>query len=404
MKRIIMIVTIFILIVAAGLGVFGGMAIDEAAQHQVQTVQNLAGAVITGYPQTEPVFVDALMDSSYQTAEAGAAILAHYGYDTDMGMEQQYKSIMRRYILISVLLLCVVAGYGYGILFLISKRQKRQEENLLALLDCCLSGDYSFIDQEKALEPLGNPVFADALVKLAASLQLKTERLNEERDHTKTLVTDISHQLKTPISAMKVCFSMYLEAEDEAEAKEFFMRGKRQLGKLEALAASLINISRLETGMITLRREETSLMEILVDAVNTVYHKASAKHIDVATQEFEDVMLRMDQKWTVEAVANVLDNAVKYSPEGSCIEVRVQKMYSFVRIEVQDQGVGIPKEDQNKIFQRFYRGNSDVVKNEEGSGVGLYLSRKILEEQGGTISVRSRQEAGGSVFILQLPL
>lgn len=108
-------------------------------------------------------------------------------------------------------------------------------------------------------------------------------------------------------------------------------------------------------------------------------------------------------KWTVEAIANILDNAIKYSQCGSDIQIRAQKLYSFVRVEIEDKGIGIPKEEQNKIFTRFYRGNNDIVKNQEGSGIGLYLSRSILEEQGGTVSVRSSL-GKGSIFVIQLPL
>ena len=111
----------------------------------------------------------------------------------------------------------------------------------------------------------------------------------------------------------------------------------------------------------------------------------------------------LDKKWTVEAIANIIDNAVKYSPEHSRINIRVNKLFSFVRIEIEDFGIGIPKEERNKIFARFFRGSSDAVKEQEGSGVGLYLTKEDPGRSGGTVSVKSKQEAG-SVFTVQLPL
>lgn len=271
------------------------------------------------------------------------------------------------------------------------------------MLDDCLSEDYSFIDDESRLQQTENPHFADTLVKLAQSLKIKTDRLNEERDNTKTMVTDISHQLKTPISAMKVCFDMYLEARSEEEKEEFLNRSMIQMDKLENLAAALINISRLENKMIELTRENAQLSDLLLGAVNSEYHKAAAKDISLEVEDFEDITLCMDRKWTVEAIANVIDNGIKYSPNGTCISITATKMFSFVRIEIADQGIGIPKDERNKIFMRFFRGSSDTVKEQEGSGVGLYLTRKILEDQGGTVSVRSGKDAG-SVFVLQMPL
>lgn len=175
------------------------------------------------------------------------------------------------------------------------------------------------------------------------------------------------------------------------------------MDKLENLTAALINISRLENNMITLTPEDVSLTDVLIGAINTEYHKAVAGDVEIETEDFEDVELRLDRKWTVEAFANIIDNAIKYSPPHSVVTIRVNKLFSFVRIEIEDRGIGIPKDERNRIFARFFRGRADAVKEEEGSGVGLYLTRKILEDQGGTVSVKSKL-GEGSTFVIQLPL
>lgn len=216
-------------------------------------------------------------------------------------------------------------------------------------------------------------------------------------------ITDISHQIKTPLSALKTCFSLYLEADTPAESEEFLTRCRFQLEKLETLTASLLNISRLETAMIRPKPERASLTEILVKAVNAVYDKAAAKRISIETETFPDITLLLDEKWTAEAIFNLLDNAVKYSPADSSVRIRIQKLCSFVRLEIEDQGIGIPREEYNQIFRRFYRGKSRIVRQSEGSGVGLYLARKILEDQGGTLSVKAAA-VQGSIFVVQLSL
>lgn len=175
------------------------------------------------------------------------------------------------------------------------------------------------------------------------------------------------------------------------------------MDKLETLTEALGNISRLETHMIRLQPEDVSFTEILAGAVNTVYHKALSKQIAIEVEEFEEIMLFLDKKWTAEAISNVLDNAIKYSPAGSSISVRAWKLFNFVRLEIEDQGIGIPKQEWNQIFRRFYRGDNEFVKREEGTGIGLYLARKILEEGGGTISVQQAREKG-SIFVIQIPL
>lgn len=401
-KQMIMIAAITIVVITA-LGVCGGMAICQAEQQEIKRVQNLAGVVVSAYPETEEAFISAVMDQDFTDQEAGGQVMARYGYDENMLISSNYRKTLYLYTAAMALLAFVLLAFEYLVFSYAKKSRKAQEAAVLSILDDCLSENYGFADDEGRLQKLENPHFADSLVKLAHSLNLKTERLNEERDNTKSMVTDISHQLKTPISAMRACFDMYLEADRDDEKNEFLNRSMIQMDKLAQLADSLINISRLENKMIELKRSDVSLVDLLTGAVNTEYHKAAARQIELAVDEFEDIRLCLDRKWTIEAIANIIDNGIKYSPEGSDINIRVNKMFSFVRIEIEDQGIGIPKEERNKIFARFFRGGSEVVQAEEGSGVGLYLSRKIIEDQGGTVSVRARQ-GGGSIFIVQIPL
>lgn len=391
-------------VIFAVLGVF---VIQSAYKSEMRTVQNLAGKVIAGYPETEDAFLSALGDMDRKNAEAGADILSHYGYDEERKMQENPSYMQSVIFLFGVLvffyLISVLCVYLY---FDKAQREKnRQEEQILSVLENCLSGDYSFTKEEAVLDRLQNPLFADALKKIGISLKVKSERLEEEHDNTKTLVTDISHQLKTPISALKVCFSMCVETEDEEEKEEFGDRCKLQIEKLETLAAALTNISRLETHMIELCPKKESVTDILTDSVNTVYVKALEKQITIETmmEEADEMWVNADRKWTAEAISNILDNAVKYSQAGSNIQIRIQALYSIIRIEIEDNGIGIPKEECNQIFKRFYRGSSDIVKQTEGAGVGLYLSRKILEDEGGTVFVRAAKEQG-SVFVIQLPL
>lgn len=189
-------------------------------------------------------------------------------------------------------------------------------------------------------------------------------------------------------------------ASDADEKMEFLKRSEAQLEKLEQLIASLMNISRLETAMISLTKEPILLSDLLVDAVNGVYEKARRKNIEISLQKTENIALQLDKHWTTEAVINVLDNAVKYSPQNSHITISIEKQHFYTLVKITDEGIGISQSEYNKIFQRFYRSNHSYVKKTEGSGVGLYLTRMILERQGGLIRVESVPEKG-STFILQ---
>ena len=387
--------------------VLGVSVIRSAYDNEIHTVQNLAGKVITQYPETENAFLEALGDMERKSTDAGADILTHYGYDEGEKIKEN-PSYMQAVIFLFIVLaafylvsiLCVYLYFDRA-----QRRMKVQEEQILSVLESCLSGEYHFTEDETVLPKLQNPLFADALKKIGRGLKLKSEWLEAEHDNTKSLVTDISHQLKTPISALKVCFPLYVEAEDEEEKEEFDARCRMQIEKLEVLADALTNISYLETHMIELCPKKESVTDILTDSVNTVYMKALEKQITIESmmEEEDELWVSADRKWTVEAVSNVLDNAVKYSPAGSSIQIRVQALYNFIRIEIEDNGIGIPKEEWNQIFKRFYRGSNDIVKKTEGAGVGMYLSRKILEDEGGAVFVHSAKEQG-SIFVVQLPV
>ena len=162
---------------------------------------------------------------------------------------------------------------------------------------------------------------------------------------------------------------------------------------------SLVNISRLEVGAIVLNPVQTSIKQTLQDAIGSVYALASRKQSTIKTTQFDDITAFHDKKWTVEALVNILENAVKYSPSESDILIEVEVLTLYIKIDITDYGMGIDSSEWNLIFKRFYRGKN--TENSEGVGIGLYLARLILEKQGGYIMVNSEigQFTTFSVFL-----
>lgn len=385
----------------------------EAYRQEIYTVQRIAGHVAKEapgiYEELEPLLLEAAWQSGQDEEQSvGLGLLAKYGYDTDrcLAENRTYQSALGKILaglgcLAALGLLLALLAFGKERL-----ARRRQLRLLLGVAEEYLSEDYSFSLSPKSIgggdrAALSNRL-GDTLKQLGSQIRLKNSQMNEEKESTKALVTDISHQLKTPIASLRTCFELYLEAESPEEKQEFLNRSQIQIDKLQNLTEALMNISKLETAMITLTREEVSLRDTLMDAVNGIYDKAQQKGIAVEMEAFEDQLLLLDRKWTAEAVMNVLDNAVKYSPENSVIRIVVRLMPAYLRLEIRDEGIGVPKTERNQIFQRFFRGTREEVRAAEGSGVGLYLTRMILEKQGGGISVRSSEPRPGSVFYLQM--
>lgn len=253
------------------------------------------------------------------------------------------------------------------------------------------------------------------LESLGSQLQLLREEARQEKEGTKELVADISHQLKTPIAALDTSFSILLQENLSVEERtEFSKRCRNALDGLEILLESLLQISRLEAGLIQIKKSQEFLSDIIFTAVNRVYPKASEKDIELSFDcepSLEKIKIMLDKKWLSEALINVLDNAIKYSPMDSKIDIRLQRRNMILRIEIEDQGIGIPSEEYHKVFQRFFRGTIQEVKEANGSGIGLYLARKVIQGHHGTISVSSnwnraygtKNKYPGSTFLIQLP-
>ena len=237
------------------------------------------------------------------------------------------------------------------------------------------------------------------LLKLRNILTAQNQMLAQEKEQIKTLISDISHQIKTPIAAANTFAELLSDGELSAEERtEYITTLQMSLGKLTFLTNSLIKMSRLESGIISLKPEKNSLNEIVLQAVKTVYAKAKEKGILITfecDQAFEAVL---DFNWTAEAISNVIDNAVKYTPQGGFVRLQITEYPSFLRLDISDSGVGIPEEEQAKIFGRFYRGKQSV--GTDGVGIGLYLTREIINKQNGYMKVSS--DGNGSTFSMFL--
>lgn len=250
--------------------------------------------------------------------------------------------------------------------------------------------------EETELSALENKVIR--YVELARAREGQVEA---ERSHLQTLLSDISHQTKTPLSSIILYGELLEELSDlSEEARQYAAQIKAQAAKLDWLIGSLVKMSRLETGMIALQTAVSPLIPTITQAVSQVYAAAERKSVGIAIDCTPDISVRQDPKWTGEALFNLLENAVKYSAAGSGIRISAAAGEMFVRIDVADQGMGIAEQEWSDIFKRFYR--SKQAAKYEGVGIGLYLAREIIAAQGGYIKVSSRL-GEGTVFSVFLP-
>ena len=279
-----------------------------------------------------------------------------------------------------------------------SIREKRKTYRRIdELLDCVLNQEIILDSDIKEGE---YSALVSKMKQIQEVLESHARSAEAEKEQVKSLVSNMSHQLKTPLANLSLYAEILEKNELSQERKnEFFSKKQRQIEKLSWMVESLSKMVKLEQNLDDFEVKNTKIRQTILDAVDTVYEKLEKKDIQLDMESFEDRFLYHNRKWTVEVFVNLLENAIKYTEKGGFISIRVKSYELYTEIQVSDNGRGIRQEELTDIFKRFYR--SPEVENMEGSGIGLYLCNLILEKEKEYITAISEYGKGScfSVFL-----
>lgn len=228
---------------------------------------------------------------------------------------------------------------------------------------------------------------------LSSSVTSKN-RIEEEQEKIKRLISDISHQTKTPLANILLYSQILQEKESDPKLTPIVENVRYQAEKLNFLIESMVKASRLESEIFILTPKRQPVQPMLEAVISVSLEAADAKNIRISLQSDPLTEACFDRKWTEEAIGNLVDNAIKYSTPGSEVRVSVSDYEMFAAVHVADFGIGIREEEQAQIFERFYR--SREVSEEKGIGIGLYLVREIAAKQNGYVKVRSKHGMGST--------
>ena len=272
-------------------------------------------------------------------------------------------------------------------------------EKVEAALDAIVTGKEWTIEGELEDSLWGRT--GTQLAKARNVFRKKEEESVREKERVKGLISDISHQTRTPVANIKLYLELLGDEELSQNGQEFLEKIQGQMEKIDFLMQSMVKMSRIETGILQIRKEDKNLYETIRHAVASVVPEAAQKKIALYVDCEEEMFIRHDSKWTEEAIYNVLDNALKYTESGGKIHIQTERQELFVKLSISDTGKGIAPERQAEIFTRFYR--EPEVHDKPGVGIGLYLARTIMELQKGYIEVQSEVGRGAS-FRLYFPV
>lgn len=297
------------------------------------------------------------------------------------------------YVFLSISIVSIIAAVCFMLFY--RRRTRKTLQRVSKMIDDAISGSFTESTFDESLLSSSEAKLSQFL----ASCKVSSKNLAEEKDKIKELIADISHQTKTPVSNILLYAQLLSEQELPLRSAHCVSALSEQAEKLSFLIESLVKTSRLETGIISLNPILSDVASLLGGVEAQISPKIKAKKLALKVSDTTEKAI-FDPKWTAEAIYNLVDNAVKYTPSGGTIEISVAAFELFCKIDIKDNGIGVSEEEHTKIFARFYR--SPLVGELEGVGIGLYLAREIISGEGGYIKVSS--ELGkGSVFSVFLP-
>lgn len=288
-------------------------------------------------------------------------------------------------ILIGILVILIgILLYKYIVL-------RNEMSELSDYIDKALDGNLEITEfDEKELSKIKSK-----FIKFLYASQVKEAKINTEKSKTKDLIADISHQTKTPITNL----SLYISLLEDDPKDEYIEIIKYELNKLEFLIQNLVKSSRLESDIISLQKHQANLKDIVEDVLREFKVILDEKCISINLKN-EDLIFNLDERWLKEAIHNLVDNAIKYSPNGSTINISVYKSYLNYNLDIENECKDLSEETLPKIFERFYRGKNSVSK--DGLGLGLFIAREIVEKHGGNI--RASLDENRIKFSVDFPL
>ena len=387
----------------------------------------VVGYLLEKYPQDREIIVKSVIGDNNKYIESGANTLAKYGYTSKTSdlidkSENKVKMMIIFFVFLFAvfsIIILVIAIKVMGYVLKIFEAMYSKMKNIFNTVDNIKHSNTLNKNDNKsdnALQKRENiendsvdlNKYNENLLcrinmiseKAERNMRINMRKIENEKENVKSLVTDISHQLKTPLSNVELYNTLLAEEGiSDEERLEFLETEGIAIEKLKMLVDSLINISRLEADMISIDKKEENLKECIESAISSVKADAAKKNITIKNDIKEDCILAIDRKWTTEAIFNLLDNAVKYTAPNGKINLSLDNGINYFALNIEDNGIGIDTDEYNDIFKRFYRSRNNIVQNEKGSGVGLYLVRKIMNLQDGNVMVSS-EKGKGSTFTL----
>ena len=356
-------------------------------------IASIVDEVLEKYPDVSEQELMQVINST----DNGSNILEKYGIDLENdSVVLENDNLFITFSILNTLIIIILSMIILGLFLKYNKFKDKKINEITNYIEEINNKNYKLdIDDNKEGEL---SILKNEIYKTTIMLKELAENSMHDKMLLKDSLSDISHQLSTPLSAILVMWDNLIENPDmEFETRQEFIKDiRRETINISFLVEALLKLSRLDANSVKFISKETYLRSILEEAVKNVSVLADLKNVEIFIFGDKEIRINCDKKWQVEAVTNILKNAVEYSEENSKIEISFSQNKMYTKLEIKDYGKGISKEDLPHIFERFYKSKNS---SSDSAGIGLALAKSIIQNSNGYISVESSLKKGSTFTI-----
>ena len=354
-------------------------------------IVNIISTIKEKYPEIKD---DELFDTIKNNVKTNN--FNRYSFDLDgIVLIKENKTIFVSYFIILLFIYLIICLVYLTIIINNNKKKDKEINEVIKIIEEINNKNYSFKMKDINEEDLS--LLKNEIYKTTIMLNEISEISKKDKKELEESLEDISHQLKTPLTSILIMIDTLLDDGDmDQNTREDFLRNmKREVMNINFLVKSILKLSRLDTNTVKFISKKESVKEIINEAILNVSLLSDLKNVKIETN-LSDSFINCDYKWQIEALTNILKNSVEHSYENNKVLIESSENNAYVKITIKDFGSGIAKEDINHIFERFYKGKDSDY---DSIGIGLALSKSIIEKQNGKISVESSEN--GTTFTIK---
>ena len=384
LKKVV--ITGLILILISSLTIFIVLTIQYKNYEKIVnlTISNLIDEIMEKYPETDEQELIRIINSENQ--EQKDEVLSKYGYTNNILYIKELENSMNTSIRINIAIIVLLGVIAIIVALIYTNKRDKSLRSINKYLDKVNNGNYELKIEDNGEDEISR--LRNELYKTTILLRESAENSEKEKTNLSNSLADISHQLKTPLTSIRIMLDNIEENPnmDEKTRNEFIEEISRQIDWISSLVISLLKLAKFDSGSIIMQDKDINVKKLIDNVINNLAIMIDIKNIKIEEKIDEDVILRADYNWQLEALTNIIKNCIEHSKEDSKIKIEVENNSIFVKIKITDEGEGIAKEDLSHIFERFYK--SKQV-SENSIGIGLSLAKTIIEKENGYIKVDS---------------